>query len=622
MKIAVAQINPRLGDFKYNARLLLEGAERAARNKCDLVVYPECSLFGYPPFDLLERREIVEEQMKVLGELRKQWPQNLKGLVGVFTPNNSKKGRPYFNSIALVEKKTSQEKKIRFFHKQLLPTGDVFDEARFCESGDLTKNYFQIRGHRFFLTICEDIWAWPDSEGRSPYKCNPLETMKIRKKVDLVINLSASPYWPHKIQRRKELVTQTAKKFAAPALYCNLVGGQDELIFDGQSFAISPRGEVLFQLPAFTSKFAVFEIQRTKGKTVLIPIEENLSEQIASRISSRGFSLPEFSSDETHPTKIERGVSPVLVSSAALRLKRENSKSGGTRRSPGSGNRPGSKFSISDLMEIKNALVLGIQDFCSKNNLPKVHLGLSGGIDSAVVACLAVEALGPKQVSGLILPGPFSAPQSEKWALELARKLSISAETISIRESYQSLKEKLDSSLKLKSFSLVHENLQARLRGMILMAYSNANHSCLLNTSNKTELATGYSTLYGDLCGGLSPIGDLTKTQVYGLAGLYADVISEEIVSRPPTAELRENQKDQDSLPPYSELDAAVERIVTYDLPAKSKLDHWLLGVLAGSEFKRWQAPPILKVSPRSFGGGRRWPISSPAHRALSRSSK
>lgn len=537
MRIALAQINATLGDFKKNREKIISFVEQANQRKCDMVVFPECALFGYHPFDMLEREKIVAQQEKELNEVMKAIPAGLAVIVGLITRNPSKRGRPYFNSAALLVK----GKKPQYFHKTLLPTGDVFDEARFIEQGDLAKNFFTWKKKKFYLTICEDIWAWTDEKGRSPYKKNPLQNVK-KQKVDLVLNLSASPYFPEKLKMRERVVAQTAKHFGAPMIYVNLVGAQDEIIFDGASFVVDKKGNKKLSCLQFEEDINVLDLA-TLEPWMKVPV-----------------------------------------------LKKPE--------------------------ELRKALVLGIQDFCMKTGLSKVHLGLSGGIDSAVVAALAVDALGPAHVSCFGLPGPFSSPESLVLAQSLAKNLGVSFREVAITGAYDFISAQLKEDLKLENFGVAHENLQARLRGLILMAYSNQANSLLLTTGNKSEYASGYSTLYGDMCGGLAPIGDLTKKQVYELAKYYnaeSELIPKPILERPPTAELRPNQKDQDTLPSYVELDKSVENLVAKFAAAKTASDKWLLPILLRTEFKRWQAPPILKVSAHSFGRGRRYPI---AHQA------
>ncbi|MFN7904565.1 MAG: NAD+ synthase, partial [Pseudobdellovibrionaceae bacterium] len=446
-----------------------------------------------------------------------------------------KKGKPYFNSALLLKKNTV----VKEFHKQLLPTGDVFDEARFIEVGDVKKNYFSLKGKKFFLTICEDIWAWPDRKSNSPYLKNPLLAVP-KQKVDLVINISASPFHTEKFRLRKEVVAQTAKYFKAPMVYVNMVGAQDEIIFDGTSFVVDAKGKIKFQCHSFKEEMNVFDLKE------LIPWSPHAP-------------------------------------------------------------------SLSGTEQLRSALVLGIRDYCKKSKISKLHFGLSGGIDSAVVACLAVDALGPHAVHGIAMPGPYSADLSLRLARQLSQNLGIGLTEIPISPSYEKVKKELQNSFLNREMTFTHENLQARLRGMFLMAYSNQTQSLLLSTGNKSEYATGYTTLYGDMCGGLAPLGDLLKNEVYDLANHYnkdSELIPKEIINRPPTAELRPNQKDQDSLPAYDVLDESVQHLVTKSKNPRNETDQWVLRKIYQTEFKRWQAPPILKVSSHAFGRGRRWPLA------------
>lgn len=537
MRVAVAQINTVLADFKYNQDKILDYIHRAKEKHCEIVVFPESTLLGYHPFDLLEREKLIDQQLKSLKSLHKAMPAGIVCLVGLITKNPSKKGRPYFNSAVRLEK----SKKPQFFHKQLLPTGDVFDEARFIESGDMKNNYFSVGKKKIFLTICEDIWAWPDSKGHSQYFENPIQSVP-RKKVDLIINMSASPFYPGKDKIRQDLVKKTATFFKAPMIYCNMVGAQDEIVFDGGSFCLSKNGKLLMQSMLFEEDLNVIDLDKQEG-----------------------------------------GIRPNKMPAVEV---------------------------------LRRAIVLGIKDFCSKAGIEKVHLGLSGGIDSALVACLAVDALGSSRVCAIAMPGPYSADVSLSLAQKLAKNLAIQLINIPISDLYNSGKNLVEKSFQTSEFGTAHENLQARMRGMVLMAYANLKNSLLLATSNKSELATGYSTLYGDMCGGLMPIGDLTKAQVYEISKAYNlehELIPKEIIDRAPSAELRPNQKDQDSLPEYEKLDASVENLVEKAKASQTETDKWLMPVLLKTEFKRWQAPPILKISRHSFGRGRRWPI---AHKA------
>ncbi len=540
MRIALAQINCTLGDFENNKNKILNFITRAKEKKAELVIFPEASLFGYHPFDLLEREQVIEKQSKALKQLVKAIPADIHVLIGGFEKNKNKKGRPYFNVAFLC----TRNKILKSFQKELLPTGDVFDEARFIEKGSLKNNYFKIKNKNFFLTICEDIWAWENKKGHSIYTENPLKKVK-KQKIDLVINMSASPFFEGKLQQREYVVQKTAKHFNAPMAYVNLVGAQDEIIYDGQSFLVDKKGKIKFLCLDFSEDLNVFDLETLKDWN--------------------------SHSSQTKPTATE---------------------------------------------QLHKALVLGLRDFSEKTGLKKVHLGLSGGIDSAVVACIAVDALGPNNVSLFALPTQFNKAESFELAKQLAKNLKIDLQTIPIQPLFEQIRTTIDTQFEISEFGVVHENLQSRIRGLLLMAYANSKGSLLLTTGNKSEYATGYATLYGDMCGGLAVIGDLTKKQVYNLAKHFNsgyELIPEKIITRAPSAELRPNQKDQDSLPPYDLLDASVVKIVEDRKRATTKTDAWLLNILMKTEFKRWQSAPILKVSEHSFGRGRRYPV---AHRA------
>lgn len=541
MLIALAQINSTLGDFAGNREKIVANILRAKERRCDLVVFPELSLFGYAPNDLLERKSVVDRQIKELAILARQVPKGISVLIGCVSaaPKQAKhlvedlSSKPQFNSAALLQ----YGKKPTYIHKTRLATFDVFDESRHFQANPQTKpetdNFIQVKGHRILVTVCEDIWGWGD-------KTNPL--LKIPKtKVDLVVNLSASPFTKTKKQKRLKVIGQTAKRFNAPVAYVNLVGAQDEIVFDGRSMVVNEKGKCALELVAFEEDFAVFDISK---KT---------------------------------PTRFEPA---------------------------------------EDIEILRRALVTGIRDFAKKTGLRKVHFGLSGGIDSAVVACLAVDALGSPSVTAMTLPSFFNDPKSREAAESLSKNLGIRCLNMDIWPAYQCLIKTFEDSIGESAFGLVNENLQARIRGLLLMAFSNKEGSLLLTTGNKAEYAAGYSTLYGDQCGGLAPLGDLLKREVYSLARYYnqeAELIPSWIIDRPPSAELRPNQRDQDSLPPYEDLDETVVNIIEKRKPARTATEKWILDTSYRSEFKRWQAAPILKVSDHAFGRGRRMPI---AHRA------
>lgn len=538
MRIGMAQINSTVGDFKGNAQKIIEYTTKAKERRCDLVVFPELALFGYWASDLLERPSVVEEQLKEIQTIKTKIPKGITVVFGAVTKNPKKPGRLFQNSAVVL----SKGQKPKIFSKELLPTYDIFDEYRHFEFGDISKNLIAISGKKILITICEDIWAWGDSGAGMQYPKNPLNKLK-GKKIDIVLNLSASPFSMTKVARREKVVKRTAALLKAPVVYVNLVSGQDETIFDGGSFAIDKKGHRLAQSAHFEEDINVVDFNTLSG----------------------GLRIDKSAQIET----------------------------------------------------LRKALVFGIREFVEKNGFKKVHLGLSGGIDSALVACLAVDALGPSKVMGFALPSEFNEKRSEELARELANNLNIEYRSIPIQPAYESLKGTLNSAFGELPFSVMHENLQARLRGVLLMAISNLKGSLLLTTGNKSEYATGYSTLYGDMCGGLAPIADLVKRHVYALANHYNknfELIPKQIIERAPSAELRPNQKDQDTLPPYDELDKIVELLVEKFAKAKTPPQKWVLSRMYASEFKRWQAPPILRVSDHAFGRGRRFPITNKAH--------
>lgn len=545
MRIGLAQINSTLGDFPGNREKILTYVRRAKDRRCDVVVFPELALFGYQPVDLLERDSVVEAQLRELKKLVSQVPAGIAVVVGCVTrvPHGKKSEKSatnsllakkrYYNSVVVIEK----GKPLRLVHKTLLPNYDVFDEVRhFASSSAFLKkpnSIVKLKGRNVLITVCEDIWEWQNQN-------NPLRAIPT-KGVDLVLNLSGSPFTKDKLKQRQKVWKETTKRFRAPLCYVNLVGAQDEVLYDGRSTMIDAKGVSRLELVAFEEDLGVFDL------------------------------------DQKNPTRSERADETEIL---------------------------------------RRGLVIGIRDFVAKTGIGKVHLGLSGGIDSALVACLAVDALGPKAVTALTLPGNFNDPRSRQAAELLAKKLGIRSINMEIWPAYEVLKNTFEQSMGAAEFGLVDENMQARIRGLLLMAFSNREGSLLLTTGNKSEYAAGYSTLYGDQCGGLAPLGDLLKADVYRLARYYnqeSEIIPSWIIDRPPSAELRPGQIDQDSLPPYNELDAAVVKIIEKRELPKSRVEKWLLEASYKSEFKRWQAPPILKVTNHAFGRGRRFPI---AHRA------
>jgi NAD+ synthase (glutamine-hydrolysing) len=537
LKVALAQINSFLGNFEENKEKILEYAELAAVSKADIVLYPELALFGYPPGDLLERTSIVKNQLACLVEIQKQLPDGPALLFGVVSECPKKQGKPFYNSAVFLQK----NKKPKFFHKELLPSYDVFDETRHIEPGRLEKNILRFKGKNILVAICEDGWSWPLKNFKPKHLKNPMKDLK-KSDVDLIFSLNSSPYSLGKTKLRKKMMAQSSNYFNCPLVYVNQVGGQDELIFDGDSFVLN-KDKLVLEAKRFEEDFQIVDIGNLPNR-------------------------------KTGPKK------------------------------------------LSENQELRKSLVLGISDFSKKTGLSKVHLGASGGIDSALVAALAAEALGPENVTLIAMPSKFNADESLVLAEKLAKNLGARFHTIEIQTIYETVLNAFQKAIGSFDFHVTNENMQSRIRGLLLMAYSNKEGSLLLTTGNKPEYATGYATLYGDMCGGLAPIADLLKNQVYSLSRHYNEqdeIIPQRIIDRPPSAELAPDQQDQDSLPPYDELDQSVKNLVEKTKSPSNEIDKWLLGALMKTEFKRWQAAPILRVSDHAFGRGRRLPI---AHKA------
>ena len=560
MKIALAQINSHLGDFKSNREKILHYIKKANNQNCDLIVFPELSLFGYTNSDLMMYRQIVQKELRELKILHNQIPKNMTALIGAITINQNKKGKPYQNSALLLQ----YQKKIKVFPKTLLPSYDVFDENRHFEPESHPFHSFSLKSRRIALSICEDIWAW-ERKGLSNYSSNPFLSKKKKtnthasrpKPIDFFINMSASPFTKKKHALRDFYAKKTSNYFQSPFLFLNRVGGEDELIFDGRSFILDKKGQKLFKLSEFKEDFECINFGNFKKV-------------------KKPSSLPSF---------------------------------------------PPSRPWIKNKLEILwQALTLGLHDFVKKSGLKKVHLGLSGGIDSALVACLATESLGCENVTCIGLPSSFNSPESLSLAKELSSALKTNWHELSIDKIYKMSQKLCKVSFGDFPFGVVDENLQSRLRNLFLMAFGNKNSSLLLNATNKSEMAMGYGTLYGDLAGGLCVIGDLLKSEVFQLSKHYnkkkekehgSSPIPLRILKRPPSAELKPNQTDQKELKlPYSLLDKKIEKLILKKTLLLNKKDKKFTEKLLKSEFKRWQAPPILKVSERAFGKGRRMPIN------------
>ncbi|MEH1961483.1 MAG: NAD+ synthase [Nostoc sp.] len=550
MKIAIAQINSTVGDLLLNAQKILEAAQRAASSGARLLLTPELSLCGYPPRDLLLNPSFVEAMGITLQNLARDLPPNLAVLVGTVEQNlkaSISGGKTLFNSIALLE----NGKVKQLFHKRLLPTYDVFDERRYFEPG-LQANYFTLDNIHIGVTICEDLWNDEEFWGKRSYAVNPIADLAILG-VDLVVNLSASPYTVGKQQFREKILRHSAVRFQQPIIYANQVGGNDDLIFDGRSFALNRQGEIMCRARGFDTDLVVVEFdeaQRDLQLGSVAPVDE--------------------SEDE----------------------------------------------------EIWQALVLGVRDYARKCGFSKVVLGLSGGIDSAIVAAIAAAALGKENVLGVLMPSPYSSEHSISDAMALAENLGIKTNLLPIGELMQGFDQTLGDLFAGTEFGIAEENIQSRIRGNLLMAIANKFGYLLLSTGNKSEMAVGYCTLYGDMNGGLAVIADVPKTCVYSLChwlNRNNEIIPQNVLTKPPSAELKPGQIDQDSLPPYEILDDILQRLIHNHQSAAQivtaghdpMIVNRVIQMVARAEFKRRQAPPGLKITDRAFGTGWRMPIAS-----------
>ena len=540
LKIAICQINPIIGDFEYNISLIKDASEQAKSSGCTLAIFPELSLLGYPPKDLLEKPAFIAENLKQLNSLASQI-SGIHILCGYVDKNPKKRGKDLINSACLIQDGQVPGKG----GKRLLPTYDVFDETRYFEPSPQSL-IFMLEGKRFGVTICEDIWNVGDIEGVPRYQVDPVSELKDRG-IDILINISASPYTLHKKGLRRGILEKISTQYHIPTIFCNQVGGDDDLIFDGSSMVVDQKGRLILAGREFESDLIIWDTVKEY---------EELKD----------------------PWQSEEG-------------------------------------------SVLNGLIMGTRDYVFKCGFRKVLVGLSGGIDSSLVAVIAQRALGAENVMGLGMPSPYTSEMSKEDSKKLAETLGIRFEEISISEVFNSYKKSLSYLFEGLDEDETEENIQARIRGNLLMALSNKFNSLLLTTGNKSEIAMGYCTLYGDMSGGLAVISDIPKTMCYRLArhiNQEKEIIPDRVLSRPPSAELRPNQTDQDSLPPYEVLDdileGAVENNLAFEDIVASGHDpdivRDVLRRLVFNEYKRRQAPPGLKITTKAFGYGRRYPIA------------
>ncbi|MGR3319063.1 MAG: NAD+ synthase [Candidatus Anammoxibacter sp.] len=546
MKIALAQINTTIGAFKGNVGKICAFIDRAKAQNCDLVVFPEMAVTGYPPRDLLDRAGFISDNIAALDIIREQ-TDNIAALVGFVDINTDKKGKHLYNAAAFIQDKRIQSK----HYKTLLPSYDVFDEHRYFEPAQ-SVSIVEFRRLKFGITICEDIWNPDDVSARSIYNANPVKEL-LNQGAEFIINMSASPFENGKMEERRSLVTGLAVEYKVPFIYVNQVGGNDDLIFDGNSIVANADGDIVTQGAGFDEDL------------LFVEIKEKECEAIDGRV------LP--------------------------------------------ANMP------NDIETIYNALVLGLRDYVRKCGFEKVVLGLSGGIDSAVVAAIACRALGSGNVVGVAMPSVYSSDESLEDAKKLAENLGINLKIIPVTKVHTAYTKTLKGEFKGLAHDTTEENLQARMRGDIVMALSNKFGYLVLTTGNKSELAVGYCTLYGDMCGGLAVISDVPKMMVYDLAAhinTETEIIPINTIEKAPTAELKPDQKDQDSLPPYPVLDgilkAYIEETKTVDeivgMNYEEGLVREIIKKVNMNEYKRKQAAPGLRVTSKAFGTGRRIPIA------------
>ena len=554
MKIALAQQNYHIGNFEDNTRKIIAGIEWAKKQGADLVLFSELCICGYPPRDFLEFDDFLTKCNQAINTI-KEHADTIAVLVGAPDKNPVREGKDLYNAAYFL-----YEKEVKAVaHKTCLPNYDVFDEYRYFEPAD-NWNVIEFKGKRLAVTLCEDIWNLGDNP---LYRHCPMDEL-MKQTPDIMLNLSASPFDYTHVEDRKAIVKLNTRKYDIPMLYCNCVGSQTEIVFDGGSLVFDKQANLIRQLPLFEEALEIFELK----------------------------------DDGTF-------VQPVTIMAKDL---------------------PDAEFNPAELdhmlctAEIYKAIVMAIKDYFSKMNFTKAILGSSGGIDSAVTLALACDALGKENVRAILMPSPFSSGHSVSDAELLSKHLGNPYDIIPIKNIYDSFLIELKPYFKDLPFSVAEENIQARTRGNLLMSFANKFGYILLNTSNKSELATGYGTLYGDMAGGLGVLGDCYKMQVYALAKYInrnKDIIPENIISKPPSAELRPGQKDADSLPDYAILDSILfQYIERRQGPGAIKAQGFdaalvdrVLKMVNINEYKRNQFCPIIRISPKAFGVGRRVPI-------------
>ena len=540
MKIALTQTNPIIGDFEGNLKRLLDSIEKARHLKADLCVFPELCITGYPPLDLLERPEFIDQNLKALDTLTRQ-VKGIAVIAGYISRTSKKIGKELQNTAALI----SDGRIVSTHIKMLLPTYDVFDERRYFEPAD-DVHIVEFKGRKLGISICEDIWNDADFWPTRLYDRDPVAEL-INKGADILINISASPFTLEKRTLRPRMLKSAAQNYGRPLVFVNQVGGNDDLVFDGHSLAFDEKGELLARCHELAEDLAIVDLDSGAGD-----IRE---------------------------------------------------------------------CSTSDEEGALKALILGTQDYVRKCGFKSAVLGLSGGIDSSLTAVIAARALGAENVNGVLMPSRYTSQASIDDALALAKTLGIKTQSVPIDGLFKAFLDQLELVFEARQPDITEENIQARVRGVILMSLSNKFGHILLTTGNKSEIATGYCTLYGDMAGGFAVLSDVPKTLVYRISeeiNKSGEIIPESVLTKPPSAELRENQKDEDSLPPYSILDKILELMIEQrmdiDQIVAEGFDQEIVTKVAGmvmhSEYKRRQTAPGIKITSKAFGPGRRMPLA------------
>jgi NAD+ synthase (glutamine-hydrolysing) len=546
MKFTIAQLNYHIGNFSGNKELICDAIRKAKADGSDLVIFSELCIPGYPPLDLLDRVDFIGKCNQTVLEIARQC-SGIAAIVGSPTINRSTEGKKLFNSALLL----SEGEIIFTANKALLPTYDIFDEYRYFEP-EKKFSVFPFKGLKLAITICEDLWDEQpfdnEFEKTRLYTLSPMEELALQKP-DIIINIAASPFSYTKVEAKKNIFISKAGKYKIPVISVNQTGANTELIFDGASIIVNGKGEVFNQFPFFEESVKTFSL-------------ENIMSAVA---------VEKISVTETIPL-------------------------------------------------IYKALVLGLRDYFTKTGLKTCIIGLSGGIDSALCLCLAADALGNGNVRALLMPSRYSSDHSVTDAVALAGNLRVHYDIINIEKPFRAFEEELAPIFNGLERDIAEENIQARIRATLLMAVSNKHGCIVLNTSNKSEAAVGYGTLYGDMAGGLSLIGDVYKTDVYKLAHYLnheSEIIPANIITKMPSAELRPDQFDSDSLPDYGILDSILYQYIELQKPASRIIKEGadsdtvmkVIGMINFNEYKRYQAPPVLRISSKAFGAGRRMPL-------------